>query len=96
LLRNELNLTSPPTSSANARPTMMNQRTIRTGRARGLSSKGLPESLGSVAIFMSGTFCSDRLGRDVREFAGQMLKNCGVVKADTPKQELAQLAFEAV
>src|SRR5215468_10047715 len=86
----------PPTTMASRLPTMMNQRTSRTGRVRPFSSIGLPASLGSVAIFMSCTFCSGRLGREVREIAGEMGSNCGVVKSDAPKQELAKLAFQAV
>src|SRR5581483_2073321 len=86
----------PPTTVASSRPTMMNQRPNRTGRARPFASIGLPESFASVAIFMSCTFCSCPLGRDVREIAGQMVKDCGVVKADAAKQELAQLALESI
>src|SRR5581483_5507129 len=85
----------PPTTMASIRPTMMNQRTRRTGRARPFWSIGLPESFASVAMFMSCTLCGGRLGRDVREIAGQMVKDCGVVKANAAKQELAQLALEA-
>jgi hypothetical protein len=40
--RNELNQTRAPTSAASSNPTMMNQRTIRTGRALGFSAIGLP------------------------------------------------------
>ena len=49
--------------AASSSPTIRNQRTSRTGRLCGLSAIGLPESLGSVTIFMSCTFCSYRLSR---------------------------------
>ena len=62
----------PPTSSASSSPTMMNQRTIRTGRFGGFSTIGLPEIFGSVTMFMSCTFCSYRLSRYRRQRAVQM------------------------
>src|SRR5258705_6712160 len=85
--------TSAPTSSTSARPTMMNQRNIRTGRLRG-SEIGLPVILASLAIFMSCTFCSYRWCRNRRQCAVQMRSNCGFVKSDAAENELAQLPFE--
>ena len=61
--KTNLKNTRPPTSAASSSPTIRNQRTSRTGRLCGLSAIGLPESLGSVTIFMSCTFCSYRLSR---------------------------------
>src|SRR5580693_7684347 len=84
----------PPTTTVSRLPTMMNQRTNRTGRARPFWSIGLPERWGSVAIFMSCARCGDWLGLEVREIAGQMVEDCGVVKADAAKQEFAELALE--
>src|ERR1700742_5272934 len=85
----------PPTTTASRAPTMMNQRTSRTGRARPFWSIGLPERWGSVAIFMSCARCGDWLGRKVCEIAGQMVEDCGIVKADAAKQEFAKLALQA-
>src|ERR1700748_2057363 len=84
----------PPTTMASARPTMMNQSTRRTGRARPFWSIGLPDRWGSVAIFMSCALCGGRLGREVREIAGQMVEDCGIVKTNAAEQELAELALE--
>ena len=53
----------PLTTAASSSPTIRNQRTSRTGRLCGLSLIGLPDSLDSVTIFMSCTFCSYRLYR---------------------------------
>src|SRR6516165_1669041 len=85
-----------PTTAASRQATMMNQRIIRAGRLRTFSSIGFPESLASVAMFMSGTFRRYRWGRQLRQTAGQMGGNCGFVKSDTPQQELAELRFEIV
>src|SRR5882757_619266 len=85
--------TSAPTSSTSASPTMMNQRSIRTGRLRG-SMIGLPEILASLAIFMSCTFCSYRWCRNRRQREVQMRSNCGFVKSDAADNELAKLPFE--
>src|SRR6201999_1063856 len=52
MARNELKPTSAPTSSASSNPTIMNQRTIRTGRARGFSVIGWPEIWASVTMFI--------------------------------------------
>src|SRR6266850_251223 len=72
----------------------MNQRTNRTGRLCVLSAIGLPESLGSVTIFMSCTFCSYRLSRIRRQLAVQMRINCGLGKSDAAQDELTKLALE--
>ena len=61
--KTNLKNTRPLTTAASSSPTIRNQRTSRTGRLCGLSAIGLPESLGSVTIFMSCTFCSYRLSR---------------------------------
>src|SRR3954451_6948477 len=73
---------------------MMNQRTIRTGRLRCLSPTGWPEIWLSVWIFMSCTFCSYRLSRIRRQLAVQMRSNCGFVKSNAAKNELAKLPLE--
>src|SRR6202021_2374134 len=78
--RNELNPTSAPTSSASSSPTMMNQRTIRTGRARGFSAIGWPEIWASVTMFMSCTFCNYRLPQTRRQVAIQLGGNRGFVE----------------
>src|ERR1700727_2569073 len=88
-----LNPTSAPTSRTSSTPTMMNQRTIRTGRARGLSVSGLPEIWGSVTIFMSCTFCGYLWCR-LRRAAAQMRGDGGLMKSNAAQEELAQLAFE--
>ncbi len=93
-LRKALKPTKAPTSSANADPTMINQRTVRIGRVRAFSAIGLPEMLASVAMFMSCTFCSYRLSRLRRPFAIQMRSNCGLVKSDPTKKKFAKLPFE--
>ena len=93
-LRKALKPTSAPTSSASSSPTMMNQRTIRTGRARGFSAIGWPEILDSVTMFMSCTFCNYRLPRIRRQLAVQMGGNCGFVKSNSAENEFAKLPFE--
>src|SRR5690242_21878609 len=85
----------PPTTKVSNAPTIMNQRTNLTGRVCPFWSIGLPESLASVAIFMSCTFSGRRHRHDPGENAGQLRSNCGVVKSDAPKQELAKLVFKA-
>jgi len=79
LVRNALKPTSPPTSTASSSPTMMNQRTMRTGRACGFSPIAWPEILASLKMFISCTFCGCRLPRIRRQFAIQMGDNCGFV-----------------
>src|SRR5258708_22111477 len=93
-LRNALKPTSAPTNSASSSPTMMNQRTIRTGRARGFSVIGWPAILASVTMFMSCTFCSYRLPRIRQQVAIQMRGNSGFVKSNSAEYEFAQLPFE--
>src|SRR4030088_548826 len=74
---------------------MMNQRTIRTGRARGLSVIALPEILASVTMFMSCTFCSYRLlPRIRRHFAIQMRDDSGFVESNSAENEFANLPLE--
>src|SRR5450432_1014574 len=94
LLRNALKPTRPPTSTASSSPTMMNQRTIRTGRARGFPVTGWPEILDSVTMFMSCTFCSYRLPRIRRHLAIQMGGNRGFVKSNSAENEFAKLPFK--
>src|SRR5258708_8632350 len=94
-LRNALKPTRAPTRSASSRPTMMNQRTIRIGRARGLSVIALPEILASVTMFMSCTFCSYRLlPRIRRQFAIQMRDDSGFVESNSAENEFANLPLE--
>src|SRR5258708_10162158 len=93
-LRNALKPTRAPTRSASSRPTMMNQRIIRTGRARGFSVIALPEILASVTMFMSCTFCNYRLPRLRRQFPVQMRGNHGFVKANSAENEFVHLPFE--
>src|SRR5437660_9952289 len=71
LVRNALKPTSPPTSTANSSPTMMNQRVIRTGRACGFSPIALPEILASLTIFISCNFCGYRPPPVLRQLALQ-------------------------
>src|ERR1035438_6407603 len=73
---------------------MMNQRTVRIGRACGFSASGLPERWDSVWIFMSCTFCSYRLSRPRRQLTVQMRSNCGFVKSDAAQDEFAKLPFD--
>src|SRR5713226_4866512 len=95
LVRNALKPTSPPTSTASSSPTMMNQRVIRTGRARGFSVIALPEILASVTIFMSCTFCSYRLlPRIRRQFAIQLRDDSGFVKSNSAENEFANLPLK--
>ena len=84
----------PPTSVASNNPTMMNQRTIRTGRLRGCSTIGLPAILGSVAMFMSCTFCSYVLLEIIRQFAIQMRGNGGIVQSNAAENEFAKLPLQ--
>src|SRR5664279_5066593 len=93
-LRKALKPTRPPTRSVSESPIMMNQRSIRTGRGRGLSAIGSPARWGSVTMFMSGAFCSCRLLRIRRQFPVQMRSNCGFVKSDSPEEKLAKLPFQ--
>src|SRR4051812_19852302 len=85
--------TRPATKAASTVPTIMNQRTVRTGRLR-WSPIGLPEIFGSVTMFMSCTFCSYRLSRIRRQLAVQMGSNCGLVKSDAAQDELAKLPLD--
>src|ERR1700738_2357745 len=94
-LVNVLKPTRPPTNNASNRPTMMNQRTIRIGRARGFSVMALPEILASVTMFMSCTFCSYRLlPRIRRQFAIQVRDDGGFVESNSAENELANLPLE--
>src|SRR5258708_8023432 len=93
-LRNALKPTRAPTRSATSRPTMMNQRIIRTGRARGFSVIALPEILASVTMFMSCTFCNYRLPRLGRQFPVQVRGNHGFVKANSAANAFVHLPFE--
>src|SRR5258708_11495849 len=94
LVRNALKPTNPPTSTASSSPTIMNQRVILTGRARGFSVIALPEILASVTIFMSCPFCNYRLPRLGRQFPVQVRGNHGFVKANSAENEFVHLPFE--
>src|SRR5665213_1778120 len=73
---------------------MTNQSSNRTGRLRGASTIGLPESFGSVTMFMSCTFCVYLLSRIRQPFAIQMGGNCCFVQTNAAENELAKLPFE--
>src|ERR1700722_211153 len=93
-LRKALKPTRPPTSSASKSPTMMNQRSIRTGRARVCSTIGSPVISASATIFMSDAFCGYRLTLMRRQCVVQMRGNCGFVKPDATEDEFAKLPLK--
>src|SRR5512139_3256369 len=72
----------------------MNQRTNRTGRLCVLSAIGWPDSLGSVTIFMSCTFCIYRSSRIRRQTAVQMRSDGGLGKPDAAQDELSELPLQ--
>src|SRR6266478_1264588 len=94
LLRKALKPTKAPTKSASSSPTTMNQRSIRTGRARGFSPIGRPEIWLSVTMFMSCAFCNRRLPRIPRQLAVQIGGNRGFVEPNSAEYEFTKLPFE--